>query len=140
MWRASVLTIFPGMFPGPLGHSLAGKALERGTWTLDVRDIREHGLGSRIHLVGAVEEPMRIIPHADLFVMSSRYEGFGMALVEAMAAGLPVISFACPSGPAAIIHDGIDDLGRGKGKNKAESLQTGNAGTRLACGIIGRQN
>jgi len=40
-----VLTLFPEMFPGPLGHSLAGKALERGTWSLDVHDIRDHGLG-----------------------------------------------------------------------------------------------
>jgi tRNA (guanine37-N1)-methyltransferase len=40
MWRASVLTIFPDMFPGPLGLSLAGKALAAGTWTLDVADIR----------------------------------------------------------------------------------------------------
>ena len=40
MWRASVLTIFPEMFPGPLGTSLAGKALSAGTWSLDVADIR----------------------------------------------------------------------------------------------------
>jgi tRNA (guanine37-N1)-methyltransferase len=40
MWRASVLTIFPDMFPGPLGTSLAGKALTAGTWSLDVADIR----------------------------------------------------------------------------------------------------
>ena len=40
MWRASVLTIFPDMFPGPLGASLAGKALAAGTWSLDVADIR----------------------------------------------------------------------------------------------------
>ena len=40
MWRASVLTIFPDMFPGPLGASLAGKALATGTWALDVVDIR----------------------------------------------------------------------------------------------------
>lgn len=40
-----MLTLFPEMFPGPLGHSLAGKALERGTWSLDVHDIRDHGLG-----------------------------------------------------------------------------------------------
>jgi tRNA (guanine37-N1)-methyltransferase len=39
-WRASVLTLFPEMFPGPLGHSLAGKALERGVWSLEARDIR----------------------------------------------------------------------------------------------------
>src|SRR6202161_3607930 len=40
MWRASVLTIFPDMFPGPLGASLAGKALASGAWSLDVADIR----------------------------------------------------------------------------------------------------
>jgi len=42
MWRATVLTIFPEMFPGPLGTSLAGKALERGLWALDAADIRNH--------------------------------------------------------------------------------------------------
>src|ERR1700691_6392811 len=41
MWRAGVLRIFPEMFPGPLGLSLAGKALAAGTWSLDVVDIRE---------------------------------------------------------------------------------------------------
>jgi len=40
MWRASVLTIFPDIFPGPLGASLAGKALASGAWSLDVVDIR----------------------------------------------------------------------------------------------------
>jgi tRNA (guanine37-N1)-methyltransferase len=40
MWRASVLTIFPEMFPGPLGLSLAGRALASGAWSLDVVDIR----------------------------------------------------------------------------------------------------
>jgi tRNA (guanine37-N1)-methyltransferase len=40
MWRASILTIFPEMFPGPLGVSLAGKALASNIWSLDVRDIR----------------------------------------------------------------------------------------------------
>jgi tRNA (guanine37-N1)-methyltransferase len=40
MWRASVLTIFPEMFPGPLGMSLAGKALAAGAWSLDTVDIR----------------------------------------------------------------------------------------------------
>jgi len=41
-WRASVLTIFPDMFPGPLGLSLAGKALSAGIWALDTIDIRQH--------------------------------------------------------------------------------------------------
>jgi tRNA (guanine37-N1)-methyltransferase len=40
MWRASVLTIFPEMFPGPLGVSLAGKAMAAGAWSLDTTDIR----------------------------------------------------------------------------------------------------
>jgi tRNA (guanine37-N1)-methyltransferase len=44
-WSATVLTLFPAMFPGPLGHSLPGKALSNGLWSLDVRDIRDFGLG-----------------------------------------------------------------------------------------------
>jgi tRNA (guanine37-N1)-methyltransferase len=40
-WTATVLTLFPAMFPGPLGQSLAGKALESGIWRLDALDIRE---------------------------------------------------------------------------------------------------
>ena len=44
-WRATVLTLFPEMFPGALGISLIGKAREKNLWSLDVRDIREHGLG-----------------------------------------------------------------------------------------------
>ncbi|MGE5535254.1 MAG: tRNA (guanine(37)-N(1))-methyltransferase, partial [Acidobacteriota bacterium] len=42
MWRASVLTIFPEMFPGPLAMSLAGKALASGIWSLEAIDIRDH--------------------------------------------------------------------------------------------------
>jgi tRNA (guanine37-N1)-methyltransferase len=42
MWRASVLTIFPEMFPGPLAQSLVGKALRSGIWSLDTVDIRVH--------------------------------------------------------------------------------------------------
>ena len=41
IWRATVLTLFPEMFPGPLGVSLAGKALASGLWSLEARDIRE---------------------------------------------------------------------------------------------------
>jgi tRNA (guanine37-N1)-methyltransferase len=42
MWRASVLTIFPDMFPGPLGASLSGKAREKGIWSLDPVDLRDY--------------------------------------------------------------------------------------------------
>ena len=45
MWRATVLTLFPELFPGPLGVSLIGKALNAGLWSLEARDIRESGLG-----------------------------------------------------------------------------------------------
>ena len=41
-WRATILTIFPEMFPGPLAASLAGKALQKGVWALEPIDIREH--------------------------------------------------------------------------------------------------
>ena len=44
-WSAAILTLFPEMFPGPLGLSLAGKALQKKLWSLDIRDIREHGIG-----------------------------------------------------------------------------------------------
>lgn len=44
-WRASIVTLFPEMFPGPLGLSLAGDALRRGVWALDTVDMRQHGIG-----------------------------------------------------------------------------------------------
>ena len=44
MWRATVLTIFPEMFPGPLGVSLAGKAVQAGLWSLEAVDIRDHAI------------------------------------------------------------------------------------------------
>jgi tRNA (guanine37-N1)-methyltransferase len=46
MWRASVLTLFPEIFPGPLNISLAGRALEAKIWSLDVHNIKSHGIGS----------------------------------------------------------------------------------------------
>jgi len=45
MWTATVFTLYPEMFPGPLGASMAGTALENGVWELEARNIRDHGLG-----------------------------------------------------------------------------------------------
>ncbi|MFW6076723.1 MAG: tRNA (guanosine(37)-N1)-methyltransferase TrmD [Hyphomicrobiales bacterium] len=49
-FTVTVLTLYPEMFPGPLGVSLAGKALAGGLWALDVRDIREHGIDRHRHV------------------------------------------------------------------------------------------
>jgi tRNA (guanine37-N1)-methyltransferase len=52
-WQAALVTLFPGMFPGPLGFSLAGDALARGTWSLATTDLREHGIGRHRKVDGA---------------------------------------------------------------------------------------
>ncbi len=44
-WRATTISLFPEMFPGPLGHSLAGRALEEGIWSMDARNLRDHATG-----------------------------------------------------------------------------------------------
>ena len=54
MWRASILTLFPEMFPGPLGLSLAGKALASGLWSLDAHDIRAHATDRRVRTLPGI--------------------------------------------------------------------------------------
>ncbi|WP_071146343.1 glycosyltransferase family 4 protein [Bacteroides ihuae] len=63
-----------------------------------------------LHLEDATEQITDKYTESSIFVLSSRYEGFGMVIIEAMACGVPPISFACPCGPRDIIHDKQDGL------------------------------
>ncbi len=65
---------------------------------------------SRCQLNGRTNEIEQEYLKSSIAVCSSRFEGFGMALVEAMACGLPVVAFDCPWGPRSVIHDGEDGV------------------------------
>lgn len=81
---------------GPLRQDLAGMA-------------NDLGIASRVELPG-LSEPRQWMADTDIFVLSSRHEGFPNALAEAMAAGLPVVAFDCPFGPGELITHGVDGL------------------------------
>lgn len=68
------------------------------------------GFSNRIELAGNSKSQADWLEKADIFVLSSRYEGFPNVLLEAMSAGLPAISFRCDFGPDEMIEDGVDGL------------------------------
>jgi glycosyltransferase involved in cell wall biosynthesis len=68
--------------------------------------IREMGLEGSVHITGFVTNPSAIMAKGRVFVLSSRYEGLGMVLSEALATGTACVSFDCPSGPSDILQGG----------------------------------
>lgn len=73
-----------------------------------MRQIKSLNIESSCILEPATSKIMEKYCESSIFVLSSRYEGFGMVLIEAMSCGIPVVSFDCPCGPKDIIDDGKD--------------------------------
>ncbi len=112
MWRASILTLYPDMFPGPLGTSLSGDALARGTWSLETHNIREHGLGRHRAvddtpagggpgmviradvLASALDGALPAVDERPRLLMSPRGRPLTQARVRALAAG-PGVAIVC---------------------------------------------
>ena len=89
-WTARVLTLFPEMFPGPLGHSLAGRALERGDWRLEALDIRSFAPGRHRSVDDA--------PFGGGAGMVMRADVADAALAAASADGLAPVIYLSPRG------------------------------------------
>ena len=85
--------------------SILGEGVDRDTLR---EKIVNCGLDKKIKLVGRVGNIGDWYQSASMFVMTSRYEGYPNSLIEAMASGVPVVSYDCPSGPAEVIRHGAN--------------------------------
>jgi glycosyltransferase involved in cell wall biosynthesis len=102
------------------------------------RLVEEHGLSGVVELTGPVRDLAREMESASLFVLSSRFEGFPMVLLEAMSHGLPVVSFDCPTGPREVVESGVNGLlvpdGDERALGDAIVRMIGDAELRQRCG------
>ena len=87
----------------PAKLMIIGEGEDRDSMETLIEELR---VGDDVLLPGFKPNPFAFMKAADLFVMSSTHEGFGNVLVEALAAGCPVVSTECPAGPAEILDDG----------------------------------
>ena len=102
--HATLLQAF-ALLPKSMGAKLTilGEGSLRGELEGLVLDL---GLGNKVAMPGFVLDPYPWYQTADLFVLSSRWEGFGNVIVEALECGIPIVSTDCPSGPSEILEDG----------------------------------
>ena len=81
-----------------------------GDRSVYLKIVEKYNMDGTVHLMSATNDIAEEFSKSSLYVMSSRYEGFGLVLAEAMSCGLPCISFDCPYGPREIIKDKEDGL------------------------------